>query len=122
VSTWRNICEVGGVDPEVAQQGVGGIAERLQVAALVRVAVVVDPLGEHARAVQAQRPGEVVVVGHDPGVARVEERPLVVGEHRAGPEAVRPQALHDRDQAVVAELLELADRADLHRAPGGLHA
>ena len=47
--------QVRGVDADVAQQGVRGVAEQLQVAALVRVAVVVDPLRADAVAVQAQR-------------------------------------------------------------------
>ena len=51
--------EVGGVDADQAQQRVGRVAEHLQVAALVRVAVVVHPLRRHRGRVQLQRLREV---------------------------------------------------------------
>ena len=53
------------VDAEVGEERVGGVAEDLQVAALVRVAVVVDPVGGDLGRVQRERPGEIVAVAHD---------------------------------------------------------
>jgi hypothetical protein len=102
---------VGGVDSDVAKQRVRGFAEHLEVAALGGVAVVIDPLGKHSCPVEAQRCVEVVAVRRRRGVEGVEERALVIVEHSARPDAVRAQRLHHRDEAVVAHLLQLTDRA-----------
>ena len=81
--------EVGGVDPDQAQQRVGRVAEHLQVAALVRVPVVVHPLRRHRRRVQAQRPGEVGRRRRRPRPAASCSSALVALEHRAGAVVLR---------------------------------
>ena len=103
--------EIGLVEADQAQERVRGVAEQLQVAALVHVAVIVDPVGRDRRPVEAQGLGEVDGVDVGLAEARVVEPRRVLLEDLPGTPVVRLQALHHRDQAVVAQPLQLADRA-----------
>src|SRR5215472_13778719 len=103
--------KVSRVDPQIVNEGIRGVGEDLMVSALADVAVVVDPFRRNPRPVQPQRAGQVVVVAHDSRVSGIEESALVSGHRCAGTHGVRPQPLHDSDQAVVAKTLELAKGA-----------
>ena len=92
-----------------AQQGVGRVPEHLQVAALGHVAVEVEPVGRDPRGVQDERAGEVVRGGPRGAVGAGEERRLVAAQHGARPVAVEAQALHHRNQAVVAQPRQVPD-------------
>ena len=98
---------VPGVDAEVGQQRVAGVAEHLQVAALVGVAVVVDPVGPDTCPVQCQRLRQVIAVGHRPGVGAVDQRVLGPRQRLPGADAVGAQCQQHVHQAVVAHPLQL---------------
>ena len=95
---------VAGVDADVGQQRVAGVAEHLQVAALVGVAVVVDPLRANARPVEYQRLRQVVAGGHHPGVGAIDQRaPSAAASDFSGADAVGAKRQQHVHQAVVAD-------------------
>ena len=65
------------INPDIPDEGVGGIGHHLDVAALRHVAVVVDPVRRNPRPVQPQREREVIALIHDRGVGGVEQGALV---------------------------------------------
>ena len=105
---------VGVVDAGVAEQGIGRIAKYLQVARVGHVAVVVDPLRPHPGLEHAQR----LAIG-PPGTECGPCRPACVlvqplfqcAQRGTGADVVLLQYLLDSDQIVIAQPLELADRA-----------
>ncbi len=105
--------EILGVDADRPQQRVARVAEQLQVAALVDVAVVVDPVGGHPRTVEAEQAGAVQLRARR--TRRSEEPALPFGEGRAGSGLVSPQCLEHGDEDVVTRALELP-----HGSPGRL--
>ena len=103
---------VGLVDPDVAEEGIGGPAEGGQEGPLGHVAVVVHPVGLHHGRVQRQRGSDLGTRrprfclrgrsgGQDPG--------LPLGDYAARADAARSQRPHHRQQAVVPLPLELGD-------------
>ena len=99
------------IDARVPEERVGGIAEHLQVARIGHVTVVVDPLGPHVGLQQSQRllgGGDTRAGAGSRGfVQTFLERP----QGGAGADVVGLQHLLDRDQVVVPQSLQLADRA-----------
>jgi len=71
--------EVLRIDAEVAKERVRRVAEQLQVATLVNVTVVVDPVGRHARRLESHRLREIVVLPQHVRVAGLEEHALPPG-------------------------------------------
>ena len=72
------------VDTDESHEPIAGLAGDLHVAAVVGVAVVVDPIGGHDTLVDGDRPGQIDLAGDQ--VAAVEQRPLEVGQRLAGGE------------------------------------
>ena len=103
--------QVVGVDAEVAQEGIGSIARHLRVAAVVGVAVVINPLGGNTNLVHLERLSRVG--GHCWSRSAIEQRAFEVGEHLSGAIANSAQTLHDRYQAIVAKLFEFANGASV---------
>ena len=99
--------QVRGIHTDEAQEPVARLAGQLHVPAVVRVPVVVDPLGGDAALVEAQRSRDVDI-GFG-AAAAIEQLALVVVQHFTGAVADRAQALHDCDQAVVAQHFQFAD-------------
>ena len=103
--------QVVGVDAEVAQEGIGSIARHLRVAAVVGVAVVINPLGRNANLVHLEWLSRVGC--HCWSRSAIEQCALEVGEHLASAVANSAQTLHDRHEAIVAKLFEFADGASV---------
>ena len=89
-----------------AEEAVARLARELRVAAVVGVAVVVGPVG-----------GDHALHRHDWAVSRelrcrtaTEERLFEIRERATRAVVVSAQALHDRDEAVVAQRFEFANR------------
>ena len=96
------------IDADQTHEPIAGLAGDLHVPTVVGVAVVVDPLVRNHPLVHLDRLRQIDVLGDS--IAAIEESLLEVGQCLAGSEPPVAQAMHDLDEAVVAQGLELADR------------